>query len=101
MKLMPGSRLRSAVSELEVIVVRAPGDEVALTSGGVAMVGLEDAPGAPSEIAGDDGEVQLGKRYADDASGLEVLCTKPGRGLLAVAGRLLLVQDAKPLPASD
>jgi hypothetical protein len=43
----------------------------------------------------------LGKRYVEDALGLEVLCTKAGEGTLAVDGTALPIKDAKPLPSSD
>ena len=49
-------------------------------------------------MAPDQHEVLLGKRYADEASGIELLCTKPGPGPLAVDGRPLVVKGAKPLP---
>ena len=51
--------------------------------------------------AGDDGSVVLGKRYVDEDDTLEVLCTKPGAGTLAVGGRPLVLKSAKPLPSSD
>ena len=43
----------------------------------------------------------MGKRYVDDAGTLELLCTKPGDGVPAVAGEVLQLKEAKPLPASD
>ena len=43
----------------------------------------------------------LGKRYVHEASGLELLCTKPGEGSLAVDGAALPLKEAKPLPSSD
>jgi len=43
----------------------------------------------------------LGKRYVDDASGIEVLCTKAGVGTITFDGRTLLLKEAKPLPSSD
>ena len=43
----------------------------------------------------------LGKRYVDDESDIEVLCTKAGDGALAVDGRPLVLKTAKPLPSSD
>ena len=43
----------------------------------------------------------MGKRFADEDLGLEVLCTKPGAGSLSVGGTLLQVKGAKPLPSSD
>jgi hypothetical protein len=59
--------------------------------------------GEGTETAGEAGTagILLGKRYADETTGLEVLCTKPGAGPLAVDGRELQVKGPKPLPASD
>jgi hypothetical protein len=50
---------------------------------------------------GFDGGTQLGKRYADEALGLELLCTKAGEGSISVGDAILEVKGAKPLPASD
>jgi hypothetical protein len=43
----------------------------------------------------------LGKRYADEGLGLELLVTKPGKGTVAIGGAPLPLEGAKPLPASD
>ncbi|HEV7864070.1 MAG TPA: hypothetical protein VGR20_15265 [Acidimicrobiia bacterium] len=51
--------------------------------------------------AGHDGPTLLGKRYADEALGLELLCTKAGAGGLFVNGAPLGRKEAKPLPSSD
>jgi hypothetical protein len=63
------------------------------------------APGAAPPAATIDpahrGGTQLGKRYADPQTGLEVLCTKAGDGALSLGGDAIPVKDAKPLPASD
>ena len=45
--------------------------------------------------------VALGKRYKDDASGVEVLCIKPGPGNLNIDGRGLEEQKTKVLPSAD
>jgi hypothetical protein len=45
--------------------------------------------------------VVLGKRYVDESDTLELLCTKPGEGELAVDGLPLRLKSAKPLPSSD
>ncbi len=102
MEMKAGARLRSVVCETEVVVVRAPTDEVDLWCGGRPMVAIDDAvePGGTPE-AGQDTGTLLGKRYGDEASGLEVLCTKAGAGSLSLAGVALPVKGAKPLPASD
>jgi hypothetical protein len=102
MKLRPGQKLHSAVCDAQVVVVKAPADAVELGCGGAPL--LEDgqeADGAP-ELDASLGEApQLGKRYADDEVGLELLCTRAGAGALTVDGRPLLLKGAKPLPSSD
>lgn len=98
MQTKPGLKLRGTTCSTEVVVVRPATDDVALTCCGEPMTdaetGAEAGPPAP------DGML-LGKRYADETSGLEVLCTKPGPGPIAVDGRELEVKGPKPLPASD
>jgi hypothetical protein len=101
MELKAGVQLKSAVSTTEVVVVRAPKEQVTLTCGGVPMVGPDQDPAGGEIQAGDDGSSLLGKRYVDDTSDIEVLCTKPGDGTLAVEGRALELKSAKPLPSSD
>ncbi|HEX4244346.1 MAG TPA: hypothetical protein VHY77_02175 [Acidimicrobiales bacterium] len=101
MELKAGVQLKSAVSTTEVVVVRAPTEEVSLTCGGAPMVGRDEDAGGSEMPAGDDGSSLLGKRYVDEASDIEVLCTKPGDGTLAVEGRPLVLKSAKPLPSSD
>lgn len=102
MRLTAGARLRSVVCDAEVIVVKAPDADVVLECGGQAMLTPTDGP--PPGMALDPGRAggtQLGKRYRDEALGLEVLCTKGGRGELTVDGRALPLASPKPLPASD
>ncbi|WP_045877788.1 hypothetical protein [Pseudofrankia sp. DC12] len=102
MALKPGTRLRGAADATEVVVVRAPGDEVDLRCGGHPMLPVGDAPAArpaldPSFAAG----TEVGKRYTDAAGGLELLCTKAGPGSLSLGGAPLSLKTAKPLPSSD
>ena len=100
-QLKAGTRLRSAVDGCEVVVVRAPGEAVDLRCGGHPFRSVdEEAPSVPV-VAGFDGGTQLGKRYADEGLGLEVLCTKAGEGSISVGETILEVKGAKPLPASD
>ena len=101
-ELSPGARLRSAVCGTEVVVVR--GGAVDLRCGGHPMLPLDEDvhPDAgptpqPAHAAG----TLLGKRYADATSGLEVLCTRPGRGSLSLGDRPLALREAKALPSSD
>ncbi len=103
-QLKPGTKLASAVCGTEVIVVRPPTEPVDVECGGAAMVEAADAPdeGARGEVDGGHAEgTLLGKRYIHEASGLELLCTKPGDGSLAVGGEALPLKEAKPLPSSD
>jgi hypothetical protein len=102
MKLRPGQKLHSAVCDAQVVVVKAPADAVEVGCGGAPL--LDDGQQADAAATLDpslgDGPL-LGKRYADDDLGLELLCTRAGKGALTVDGRLLLVKGAKPLPSSD
>jgi hypothetical protein len=101
MELKAGTRLRSATDTTEVVVVKAPAEAVDLRCGGQPFVAI-DADVAPAGPAvGFDGGTQLGKRYADEALGLELLCTKAGEGSISVGDAILEVKGAKPLPASD
>lgn len=47
------------------------------------------------------GGSQMGKRFTDEETGAEVLCTKAGAGSLAIDGRAIGAVEAKKLPASD
>src|SRR5215813_2180716 len=102
MELRPGLKLHSAVSDAEVVVVKAPSQAVEIGCGGVSMYadGEEAPAGAALEPASGEGPL-LGKRYADDDLGLELLCTKAGDGGLSVDGQPLGLKGAKPLPSSD
>jgi hypothetical protein len=96
-----GQTLLSAVDNTSVIVMRAPSGDAVLTCAGVEMVEKgQPVPSAepdPAQLGG----TQLGKRYADTAGTIEVLCLTGGEGSLALDGNLLAQQGARPLPASD
>jgi len=103
MKPRVGQTLASTVDATTVIVVRWPDDDLDLTCGGAAMV---DPRGSEAGATGTPDPAQLGgsllgKRYANDELGVELLCAKPGQGTLAVNGDPLPLKAAKPLPASD
>lgn len=102
MKLNPGSRLRSAVCDTEVIVVRSGDEDIDLRCGGRPMVPLGEEPpaGLALEPAFADGTA-LGKRYTNGTGDLELLCTKPGAGSLSLGDEPLALKEAKPLPSSD
>jgi hypothetical protein len=106
-EIAAGKRLRSQECGTEVIVVRAPDQPVELTCGGSPMTAEAVASDIPASgipvpakpVAGEG--AQLGKRYIDEPTGLELLCTKPGGAVPAADGRALTLKTAKPLPASD
>ncbi len=101
-QLKAGARLKSAVCATEVIVIAAPAGGADVQCGGAAMLGTGDA--APDGAALDPGAANgttLGKRYVSPAGDLELLCTKPGKGSLAVGDTPLVLKEAKPLPSSD
>jgi hypothetical protein len=101
MDLKPGLRLASTVCETEVVVVRAPATAVDLRCGGQAMVAKgEAAQGGAVDPAHGEGTL-IGKRYADEDRGIELLCTKAGEGSLSIGDERLHLKDAKPLPSSD
>jgi hypothetical protein len=98
----PGTRYRSQVGDTEIVVVRAPSDEVELTIGGQPVLGLDEAkPEGGAPAPGLDEATPVGKRYTDEAGTIEVLVTKAGAGTLALSGAPLSLKTAKPLPASD
>lgn len=100
MELKPGLRLKSAVCDAEVMVIKS-GDAGTLTCGGAPMLG----PGATADGAEPNQEhmrgCQIGKRYVTEDDSVEVLCVKGGEGSIAADGDLLLVKDTKKLPSSD
>lgn len=99
--LKAGARLKSAVSDVQVMAIKIPAGEYEITCGGVPMVGAsEDAPEASMDAA-DSGETLMGKRYVDEGETVEFLCTKGGAGSLALDGAALEVKQAKQLPSSD
>lgn len=98
----PGSRWKSAVCDTEAVVVRPPKPAVTPECGGAPMLPLAaERPSGAALAAGHDGGSLLGKRYGDELSGLEMLCTKAGAGSLAFEGRPLVMKEAKKLPSSD
>jgi hypothetical protein len=76
-----GTKLSDEATGIEAIVVRAPSDPT-----------LEFWPG---------GHVDLGKRYACQICGAEVLVTKAGPGAIACHGEVMEIAQAKTLPSSD
>jgi hypothetical protein len=101
MDLAAGSRWKSAVSDTEVIVVRPAEGDRRLGCGGTDMVPIGAETGGQRLDPTLAEPTLLGKRYTDESSGLEVLCTKGGDGALTLDGAQMLIKGAKPLPSSD
>jgi hypothetical protein len=96
--MKPGPKLKSAVCDTEVMVIR--GTEGVVDCGGAPMLEQATADKKPINPAFAEG-TRIGKRYVDAAGKLELLCTKAGKGSLSVGGVALQIKDAKPLPSSD
>lgn len=96
--MKPGTKLKSAVCDTEVMVIRL--GEGTIECGGSPMV---------EERSGDKGAIdpvfaegtKMGKRYTDAGATFEMLCVKPGAGSLSINGVACSLKDAKPLPSSD
>lgn len=102
-ELRPGTRLKSAVDATEVIVVKPPNDSAAkIRCGGTEMILATDTstPRGTIDPAAAGGSL-LGKRYIDEATDLELLCTRPGDGTLTVEARDLQIKAAIALPTTD
>jgi hypothetical protein len=94
--------LFSAVCTTEMIAVKAPAAAIELTIGGAPPVAsVADRVGEDSVAQGFGGGAAMGKRYVDGDDTVELLCTKAGDGLPAVGGVLMVLKEAKALPASD
>ena len=96
--MKPGSKLKSAVCDTEVMVIRA--SDAVVECGGKPMADERPAERAPLDPAFAEG-TRMGKRYVDAAGTLELLCVKAGQGSLSVNGVALQTKEAKPLPSSD
>jgi len=96
--MKPGTRLKSAACDTEVMVIRSADGQI--ECGGSPMA--EAKPAEPAPLAADfSAGTLMGKRYVDSDGKYELLCVKPGKGSLSVDGAALVIKDAKPLPASD
>lgn len=96
--MKPGTKLKSAVCDAEVMVIR--GSNVVVDCGGTPLVEERPAQRATIDPAFAEG-TKIGKRYTDAAGTVELLCVKAGQGSLSIGGMALQMKDAKPLPSSD
>ena len=100
--LKAGSRFKSSACETQVMVIKVNAGDYDLRCGGSPMVG---ATATDVIQAGLDpafaGGTMIGKRYITPNESVELLCTKAGRGTLALGGVPLQTKEAKQLPSSD
>ena len=99
--LKAGARFKSAVCEAQVMVIKAPAGEFDLRCGGAAMIAPAASPEPGLALQAGGEETLIGKRYVNADESLELLCTKGGKGSLALNGTPLEVKQAKQLPSSD
>jgi hypothetical protein len=99
LQLRAGQALFSTIDPTAVVVIKAPAEPVTVSISG-AEVTASKPESVPSGTPAGSG-TRLGKRYADDAIGIELLVSKPGSGTLEVNGGPLDLKESKPLPASD
>ena len=96
--MKPGTKLKSAVCDTEVMVIRGERRHRRMRrcpwwkNGPLTHGALN-----PDFAAG----TLIGKRYVDPAGAVELLCVKPGKGSLSIGGVALQTKDAKTLPSSD
>lgn len=100
MELKVGSRWTSAVSDVEIAVIKSPKRDIVLACGDQEVLPLGTEKSGYVVISGDD-EMLLGKRYTNQEGDLEILVTKGGSGILTADGAALVVKSPKPLPSSD
>lgn len=99
--LKAGMRLKSAVCDTELMVIRAPAAaEVDIRCGGAPMLATGESAQAELDPQFSQGTL-IGKRYVDKQERFELLCTKGGKGGVAIDGEVLEVKIAKALPSSD
>jgi hypothetical protein len=100
--LKPGTRLKSAVCETQVIVIRGLPEPLLVQCGGAEMLAADEPAPEGGALSADHAAGSLtGKRYVDAEERIELLCTKAGQGSLAIDGTALAIKMAKALPSSD
>lgn len=100
--LKAGAKLKSAVCDTQLMVIKAPAGEHDLRCAGVPMVVGNDP--VPTGATGDTtlmAGTLIGKRYVNTDESLELLCTKGGQGSLTLGAVALEIKQAKQLPSSD
>lgn len=99
--LKAGTRLKSAICDTEVMVIRTRPDAMQLCCGGIEMITMDGQKTTGEPDAAHAQGTLVGKRYVDEGDTTELLCTKGGKGSLSIDGAPLAVKEAKALPSSD
>lgn len=101
MAFRAGVRFYSQVDSTELIAVHGSDDAPVPDCGGLPM-SLEPVTAPQTANSGVAGAgAQIGKRYGDEETGIELLCVKSGAEPITLNGRALKALAAKVLPASD
>jgi hypothetical protein len=98
--LKPGTRLKSAVCDTQVMVIKSDGAEHDLRCGGVEVIEANAEGSGTLDPAFSEGSM-MGKRYVNEGETIELLCTKGGKGSLSLDGAPIQPKQAKALPTSD
>ena len=77
------------------------GERVKFETGTAGVVVTKGGDGAIDFDPSGAGALQVGKRYTDEASGIEVLVTKPGAGALKVNGAEMAQVQPKQTKSAD
>jgi hypothetical protein len=93
-----GAKLKSAVCDTQIMVIRTMPGDLDLRCGGVPMDC--EVAGVSLDLEFAEGTL-IGKRYVDAAERIELLCTKGGAGSLSLGAEKLLIKQPKALPSSD
>lgn len=96
--MKPGTKLKSAVCDTEIMVIK--GTNVVVECGGKPMSEIPAIEKLAIDPAFCEG-TKMGKRYVNADGTVELLCIKAGKGSLSIGGTLLQIKDSKPLPSSD
>lgn len=99
--LKAGARVKSAVCDTQVMVIKAPAGEYDLQCGGHPMLTPDASADGASLDANFSAGTLMGKRYVNADESIELLCTKGGEGSMVLNGEPLAVKQAKQLPSSD
>lgn len=98
--LKPGARLKSAVCDTQVMVIKSDGAEHLLSCGGAELIEANAEQSGTLDPAFSEGSM-MGKRYVNEGETIELLCTKGGKGSLTLDGAPIQPKQAKALPTSD